>query len=66
VVYLLPAALVRITRRTASDGSGSELNLTPPRLNPALELPLRAEAALVRRGYDLPPGLSLLAVLRKD
>jgi SAM-dependent methyltransferase len=65
VAYLLPAALVRITRRKGTD-SRSELNLTPPRLDPALEIPLRAEAALIRRGYDLPPGLSLLAVLRKD
>jgi hypothetical protein len=28
-----------------------------------LEAPLRIEAALVRRGVDLPPGLSLFAVL---
>ena len=68
VVYLLPAALVRIARRSGTgDRAGkSELRLTPPRLDPALELPLRAEAALIRRGHDLPPGLSLLAVLRKD
>lgn len=60
VAYLLPAALVRIRRR---DAEGSELELTPPQLDAALELPLRAEAALVRRGANLPPGLSLLAVL---
>jgi SAM-dependent methyltransferase len=66
VAYLPLAALVRVTRRRATEAAGSELNLTPPRLNPALELPLRGEAALIRRGYDLPPGLSLLAVLRKD
>lgn len=66
VAYLPLAALVRIGRRRASDASSSELNLTPPRLDAALELPLRAEAALIRRGHDLPTGLSLLAVLRKD
>jgi SAM-dependent methyltransferase len=68
VVYLLPAAAVRVRRRRAADESSeaSELNLTPQRLDPVLELPLRAEAALIRRGYDLPPGLSLLAVLRKE
>jgi SAM-dependent methyltransferase len=67
VAYLPFAALVRMTRRReTSETSASELNLTPERLNPALELPLKAEAALIRRGYDLPPGLSLLAVLRKD
>jgi SAM-dependent methyltransferase len=69
VFYLVPAAVVRIARRRAADAgsnSGSELSLTPARLDPMLELPLRAEASLIRRGYDLPPGLSLLAVLRKD
>jgi SAM-dependent methyltransferase len=64
VTYLAPAALVRIARRGSPEQDGaSELALTPPWLNPVLELPLRLEAALVRRGVDLPPGLSLLAVL---
>jgi SAM-dependent methyltransferase len=67
-VYLLPAAAVRIARRRArpnADGDGaSELALTPPALNGLLELPLRAEAALIARGADLPAGLSLLALLR--
>jgi SAM-dependent methyltransferase len=66
VAYLIPAALVRLARRDGDEQAESELHLTPPRLDAALEAPLRAEAALVRRGYDLPPGLSLLAVLRKD
>jgi SAM-dependent methyltransferase len=66
VAYLLPAALVRLARKRETAQSDSELQLTPPWLDAALETPLRAEAALVRRGYDLPPGLSLLAVLRKD
>jgi SAM-dependent methyltransferase len=66
VVYLLPAALVRLSRKRGGEQSESELQLTPPWLDTALELPLRAEAALIRRGRDLPPGLSLLAVLRKD
>ncbi len=66
VAYLLPAALVRIARRGKDDSARSELQLTPPSLDSALEWPLRAEAALIRRGYDLPPGLSLLAVVRKE
>jgi hypothetical protein len=33
-------------------------------LDAALELPLRLEAGLVRRGANLPTGLSLLAVMR--
>jgi SAM-dependent methyltransferase len=66
VAYLVPAAIVRLARRGEDEPAGSELHLTPRRLDAALEIPLRAEAALVRRGHDLPPGLSLLAVLRKD
>jgi SAM-dependent methyltransferase len=67
VVYLAPAAAVRLARRRgarANDEDGSELALTPQRLDSALELPLRLEAALVRRGANLPTGLSLLAVMR--
>jgi SAM-dependent methyltransferase len=77
--YLLPAAVVRLARRgegrwRGAGGAGeaapgeaaarSELALTPPALNALLELPLRAEAALIARGVDLPAGLSLLALLR--
>jgi SAM-dependent methyltransferase len=63
VVYLAPAALVRIVRRERRDGD-SELELTPSSLDRLLELPLRLEAALARRGVDLPAGLSLVSVLR--
>jgi SAM-dependent methyltransferase len=65
VVYLVPAALVRLRRREQPrSNGGSELELTPRALDSMLELPFRLEAALVRRGVDLPPGLSLLGVLR--
>jgi SAM-dependent methyltransferase len=66
VTYLLPAAAVRVARRgaAATEGGSSELGLTPPALDGVLELPLRAEAGLIRRGVSLPTGLSLLAVLR--
>jgi SAM-dependent methyltransferase len=60
---LAPAALVRVARRHAPGGS-SELTLTPPALDRVLELPSRAEAALLRHGVRVPFGLSLLAVLR--
>ena len=63
--YLLPAAAVRLARRGATDGDTSELELTPPALDALLELPLRAETALIRRGLNLPLGLSLLALLRR-
>jgi SAM-dependent methyltransferase len=64
--YLLPAALVRVARRGDRDGAAdsSELSLTPPALDALLELPLRAEAALIGRGISLPAGLSLLTLLR--
>ena len=67
IAYLAPAALVRLARRRANGrggGDGSELALTPPALDHLLELPLRAEAALIARGVSLPAGLSLLALLR--
>jgi SAM-dependent methyltransferase len=67
VVYLAPAALVRLARRSRDSrpgGGSSELALTPAGLDSALEVPLRLEAGLVRRGANLPTGLSLLAVMR--
>jgi SAM-dependent methyltransferase len=60
---LAPAAVVRLARRHAATDQ-SELRLTPPVLDRMLELPSRAEAALLRAGIRLPVGLSLLAVLR--
>jgi hypothetical protein len=56
---------VRLARRGAPAGGDSELSLTPPALDALLELPLRAEAAVIARGVSLPVGLSLLALLRK-
>lgn len=78
-LLLLPAAAaVRLAQRPRGGaGAGaaahrSELELTPGPLNRLLELPLRAEAAWLRRRgrrgepRSLPAGLSLLAVLRRD
>jgi SAM-dependent methyltransferase len=64
-VLLAPAAAVRLAqrRRRNEPKAGSDLALTPPRMNGVLELPMRAEAAWLRRGRRLPAGLSLLAVL---
>jgi 2-polyprenyl-3-methyl-5-hydroxy-6-metoxy-1,4-benzoquinol methylase len=65
-MLLAPAALVRLIRRSrARAHESSDLNLTPDWLNPVLELPLRIEAALIKRGIKLPAGLSLLAVFGK-
>lgn len=64
-LLLAPAATVRLASRHASS-KRSDLALTSPWTDGALELPLRLEAALLRRGGRLPAGLSLLAVLRND
>jgi ubiquinone/menaquinone biosynthesis C-methylase UbiE len=64
--YLAPAGLMRLALRAAPEAQQrSELALTPSSLDTLLELPLRVEAALIRRGASLPAGLSLLAVLRR-
>jgi SAM-dependent methyltransferase len=66
-LLLAPAAVVRLAQRRRTGpppGRRSELELTPPWLNWALEQPLRVEAAVLRRGRRLPVGLSLLAVAR--
>lgn len=70
-LLLAPAAAVRVLRRlrdpTLQGGHRSELELTPDRLSPLLELPLRIEAGWLRDGRrTLPLGLSLLAVLRRS
>ena len=66
-LLLAPAAVVRLAERLRARRAdhASDLELTPRRLNRALELPLRAEAGLLRHGARLPAGLSLLAVLRR-
>lgn len=65
---LLPAiAVVRLAQRARRRAQpSSDLDRTPQGLvNSALERVIRAEAALIRRGRDLPAGVSLLAVLRR-
>jgi SAM-dependent methyltransferase len=65
-VLLPPIAIVRWAMRFAGRprGAPSDLDLTPARLDPVLELPLRAEARFLAVGGRLPLGLSLLMVLR--
>jgi 2-polyprenyl-3-methyl-5-hydroxy-6-metoxy-1,4-benzoquinol methylase len=72
-LLLPPAAAVRLAQRFryrrngASNGNHtSDVELTPPWLSPALELPLRVEAAWLRGGTrTIPAGLSLMAVLQR-
>lgn len=44
----------------------SHLEMTTPVLDRVLQLPMRAEAAAIRRGVRLPVGLSLIAVFRRE
>lgn len=69
-LLLAPAAAVRLAQRRRRRGGGrsgpprSQLHMTPSALDPVLEMPLRLEASLIRRGLRLPAGLSLLGVFR--
>lgn len=71
-LLLPPAAAVRLMQRVRYGRRGdvnanhtSDVELTPQWLSPALELPLRAEAAWLRSGArTIPAGLSLLAVMQ--
>jgi SAM-dependent methyltransferase len=64
-ILLAPAAVVRMARYRGSDQPKrrSDFEITPRSISALLELPMWAEAALLRRGLRLPAGLSLLALL---
>jgi SAM-dependent methyltransferase len=66
-VLLAPIAVARLAQRARRRAQpASDLGRTPQGpVNAALESLLRAEAALIRRGRDLPAGVSLLAVLQR-
>ena len=70
VVRLLQRLRLRHARTAVENGNGahrSDVELTPQWLSPALELPLRLEAAWLRGGERIiPAGLSLLAVLQRS
>ena len=65
-ILLPPIGAARLCQRARRCATpASDLGRTPQgALNGALERVLRAEAAWLRRGRDLPAGVSLLAVLR--
>lgn len=66
-LLLVPAAAVRLLQRRWRPAEKHSLGLErmPQWLNQVLEWPLRLEARAMARGFDLPMGLSLLAVLHK-
>jgi SAM-dependent methyltransferase len=62
-LLLPPIALVRMLARRRA-GSRTDYQLTGGLLNRLLELPLRAEAALIARGMRFPAGVSIGMVCR--
>jgi SAM-dependent methyltransferase len=65
-VLLPPIAAVRTLarRRPPADGR-PDLKLTPPTLNRMLLAPMKAEAAIIKRGARLPAGVSIGMVCRR-
>jgi SAM-dependent methyltransferase len=61
---LLPAIAAARAVRRGRGSSSPELELTPGWVNGPLSLPLRLEAALIRRGRSLPTGVSVGLVAR--
>jgi SAM-dependent methyltransferase len=62
---LPPVAAVRMLQRLRSNGNGkSDLQMSPRALDRWLEMPVRFEASLIRRGVSLPAGVSLGMVCR--
>ena len=67
-ILLGPAAVVRLSERlrpARGSKDRSHVAMTPRWLDGVLEVPMRAEAAAIRRGVRLPAGLSLMAVFRR-
>ncbi len=65
---LLPVAVIARMFERVRPGKGaevSEFERTPDWMNPLLERPMRAEAALIRKGVRLPAGLSILGLFRR-
>jgi SAM-dependent methyltransferase len=62
---LAPVAAVRLVQRLRTNGNGKpDLKKSPGALDRLLELPVRGEAKLIRRGVSLPAGVSLGMVCR--
>ncbi|HKJ36346.1 MAG TPA: class I SAM-dependent methyltransferase [Solirubrobacterales bacterium] len=62
-LLLAPIALAR--RLPGRDAGRRDLERTPAALNGPLSLPMRAEAALIRRGLRLPAGVSVALLCRR-
>ncbi len=58
-------AAARLVARSSKRQGHTDLDRTPALLNTALELPMRLEAAMIRRGVRFPAGVSLGLVCRR-
>lgn len=63
--FLFPLLLLRRTLDRATGRVGSDVGFLPPPLEWAFRRLLELEAALVRRGWSLPVGASVMALGRK-
>ncbi len=63
-ILLPPIALAKRLPQRAADRK-ADLERTPSALNGPLAMPMRVEAALIRRGAKLPAGVSVGIVCRK-
>jgi SAM-dependent methyltransferase len=67
-LFLLPPAILSrlLDRARRAAPQASDFERTPAWLDGPLQLPMRAEASLIRAGLSLPAGLSLLGLFRRD
>jgi SAM-dependent methyltransferase len=63
--FLLPPIAVAKRLRGQRERNEADLERTPSYLNSPLSLPMRLEAQLIRRGVNLPAGVSVGIVCRK-
>jgi SAM-dependent methyltransferase len=63
--FLLPPIAVAKRLRGQRERNEADLERTPSYLNGPLSLPMRLEAQLIRRGFNLPAGVSVGIVCRK-
>lgn len=66
MLLLPPAAVMRVWQRVAGVHEGSDFDTGEGTMNGILKKALSFEAALVRRGIDLPLGISAVCLARKQ
>jgi len=64
-ILLAGVAATRLVARSSKRQGHTDLDRTPALLNAALELPMKLEAAMIKRGVRFPAGVSLGLVCRR-